>query len=149
MTRQELIMLQALPLEVKILKTKQRIREFISYFGVDGVYISFSGGKDSTVLLDIVRQEYPQVEAVFSNTGLEYPEIVQFARSFENVTMVRPKKTFKQVIQEHGYPIISKKTSRMLRDLQNAHDGNAKSRKLYLSRFRLDADGNETDKPNG
>lgn len=54
-TIKELQMLQALPLNVKIEKTKQRIREWIDRYGVDGVYVSFSGGKDSTVLLDIVR----------------------------------------------------------------------------------------------
>ena len=44
------------------------------------VYISFSGGKDSTVLLHIARQIYPEIEAVFVNTGLEYPEIQKFVK---------------------------------------------------------------------
>ena len=48
-TRDDLKMLQALPLDLKIRKTQQRIREWVSYYGVDGVYVSFSGGKDSTV----------------------------------------------------------------------------------------------------
>ena len=65
-------MLQNLPLDIKVAKSKQRIREFIDYFGADGVYISFSGGKDSTVLLDLVRQVEPNVKAVFADTGLEY-----------------------------------------------------------------------------
>lgn len=56
MDRKELIMLQALPLELKIEKTKLRIREFIDYVGINGCYISFSGGKDSTVLMHIVKQ---------------------------------------------------------------------------------------------
>lgn len=72
-TREELKMLQALPLDVKIRKTQQRIREWVEHYGEDGVYVSFSGGKDSTVLLDIVRKMYPEIEAVFVNTGLEYP----------------------------------------------------------------------------
>lgn len=107
-TREELIMLQSLPLEVKILKTQQRIREWVQHFGVDGVYISFSGGKDSTVLLHLVRELYPEVEAVFVNTGLEYPEIQRFVKTFDNVTVLYPKKTFKQVIYDYGYPILSK-----------------------------------------
>lgn len=49
-TKNDLAMLQALPLEVKVRKTQNRIREWVEYFGVDGVYVSFSGGKDSTVL---------------------------------------------------------------------------------------------------
>lgn len=84
MTSDELKMLQALPLEVKILKTKQRIREWVDEFGENGVHVSFSGGKDSTVLLDLVRGVYPDVQAVFVDTGLEYPEIKQFVNTINN-----------------------------------------------------------------
>jgi 3'-phosphoadenosine 5'-phosphosulfate sulfotransferase (PAPS reductase)/FAD synthetase len=110
-TKDELKMLQSLPLEVKVLKTQQRIREWVTHFGVDGVYVSFSGGKDSTVLLHLVRELYPDVEAVFVNTGLEYPEIQRFVKTFDNVKILYPEKTFKQVISEYGYPMISKEIS--------------------------------------
>lgn len=119
-TRDELKMLQSLPLEIKVAKTQQRIREWVDYFGVDGVYVSFSGGKDSTVLLHIVRELYPSVEAVFVDTGLEYPEIRQFAKSFDNVTVLRPKMRFDEVIKTYGYPIISKSVARKIHD---ARDG--------------------------
>lgn len=138
MTKQELTLLQALPLEVKILKTKARIREFISHFGQDGVYISFSGGKDSTVLLDLVRSEYPNVEAVFSNTGLEFPEVVQFAKSFDNVTMVRPKRTFKDVIENEGYPIVSKKVANMIRRLRMPEGKQENTKRLFLTGIKRD-----------
>ena len=101
-TKEELRQLQALPLDLKIARTKQRIREWVRHYGVYGVYISFSGGKDSTVLLHIAREMYPEIEAVFINTGLEYPEIQKFAMSFPNVKVVYPKKTFKQVLTEKG-----------------------------------------------
>lgn len=74
-TLQELKIRQALPLEVKINMTKIRLREWVNYYGLDGVYISFSGGKDSTVLLHIARSIYPDIKACFVDTGLEYPEI--------------------------------------------------------------------------
>ena len=99
-TREELKMLQSLSLEVKIAKTQQRIREWVTYFGVEGVYVSFSGGKDSTVLLHIVREMYPDVEAVFVNTGLEYPEIQRFVKTFDNVKILYPKMKFYEVIQK-------------------------------------------------
>ena len=102
---------QALPLEAKIKLTQQRIREWIDEYGEDGVYISFSGGKDSTVLLDIVRKDYPFVKAVFVDTGLEYPEIRSFVKGFENVDWIKSKMTFKQVIKKYGYPFISKEVS--------------------------------------
>ncbi len=107
MTGNDLKVLQELPLEVKILKTKQRIREYYNHFG-GKVYVSFSGGKDSTVLLDIVRQEYPDVPAVYVDTGLEFPEIKQFVNQTENVIKLRPEMNFTQVIKEYGFPVISK-----------------------------------------
>ena len=103
--------LQSYPLEIKISLTKQRIREWVHRYGVDGVYISFSGGKDSTVLLHIVREMYPDVPAVFADTGLEYPEIRSFVRNFDNVIWLKPKMTFRQVIEKYGYPFISKEVS--------------------------------------
>lgn len=100
-TREDLKYYQSLPLELKIAKTKDNIREFVREFGVDDVYVSFSGGKDSTVLLDIARKMHPEIEAVFVNTGLEYPEIQKFVKTFDNVRVVYPKKTFRQVIAEY------------------------------------------------
>ena len=100
-TKEELRQLQALPLDLKIARTQQRIREWVRRYGVNGVYISFFGGKDSTVLLHIAREMYPEIEAVFVNTGLEYPEIQKFAMSFPNVTVVYSKKTFVQVMKEY------------------------------------------------
>lgn len=110
-TRQDLQMLQALPLDLKISMTKARIRQWVNEFGEEGVYISFSGGKDSTVLLHLVREMYPRVPAVFCDTGLEYPEIRDFVKTFDNVTWLRPKMNFRQVIEKYGYPFISKEVS--------------------------------------
>lgn len=107
----DLWQMQSLPLEAKIRMTKYRIRQWVEYYGEDGVYVSFSGGKDSTVLLDLVRQMYSNVTAVFVDTGLEYPEIREFVKTFSNVVWLKPKKNFKQVITEYGYPFISKEVS--------------------------------------
>ena len=123
MTENELKMLQNYPLWMKVEKTKARIREWYENYNGE-VYVSFSGGKDSTVLLDIVRKMYPDVEAVFSDTGLEFPEIRAFVKSKENVTIIKPDKTFKQVITEKGYPIISKSVSNCVRlARKNIEDG--------------------------
>ena len=109
----QLKQMQSLPMEVKVMKTKARIREFYNHY--DGqVYVAFSGGKDSTVLLDIARSEYPDMKACFINTGLEYPEIVEFVKTIDNVDVVRPKKSFKQVIDQYGYPVISKAISKKI-----------------------------------
>ena len=110
-TIDDLRQFQAVPLEIKIAMTKRRIVDWVCEFGTDGVYVSFSGGKDSTVLLHMVRQMYPSVEAVFVNTGLEYPEIQKFVKTFENVTILRPKMRFDEVIKKYGYPVIGKHQS--------------------------------------
>ena len=123
MLRSGLKLLQNYPLDLKIEKTKLRIREWYEHYNGE-VYISFSGGKDSTVLLDIVRNMYPDVEAVFSNTGLEYPEIVKFVKYIPNVRILKPELTFKQVIDQKGYPVISKSVANTVRlARKNIEDG--------------------------
>lgn len=122
-TIQDLKQRQALPLEVKILMSKARIREWINEYGEDGVYVSFSGGKDSTVLLNLVREDYPNVRACFVDTGLEYPEIRDFIRTFDNVDIVRPEMNFKKVIETYGYPFISKEVSKSVYYARRYLDG--------------------------
>ena len=139
MEKWQLQQLQGLPLEVKIKKTQERIKEWYEHWNGQ-VYVSFSGGKDSTVLLHIVRQLYPDVEAVFVDTGLEYPEIRDFVKTFDNVTWLRPKMTFKKVIEEKGYPVVSKKYARFIRDLQNPTDENEATRHLRLTGYNRKGD---------
>ena len=79
------------------------------------VYVSFSGGKDSTVLLDLARRIYPDIPAVFVDTGLEYPELREFVKGFENVVWLKPQMNFRQVIQKYGYPLISKDVANTLK----------------------------------
>lgn len=113
-TFEDLKKMQSLPLERKILITQTRIIEWYQKFNGQ-VYVSFSGGKDSTVLLHIAREIYPDIPAVFVDTGLEYPEIRQFVKTFDNVTILRPKIRFYEVIRKYGYPIISKEVSESVR----------------------------------
>lgn len=116
-TAGDLKQMQSLPLSDKIRMTEYRIRQWYEAFDGD-VYVSFSGGKDSTVLLDIARRLYPDIEAVFVNTGLEYPSVRKFALSKKNVTELRPKMNFRDVIIKYGYPIISKEVARDVGDVQ-------------------------------
>lgn len=105
----ELRQMQALPLIAKIRKTQLRIREWYEHFNGQ-VYVSFSGGKDSTVLAHLVHELYPEVPLVFSNTGLEYPEIQSFARKM-GAEFIRPSMRFDEVISKYGYPIIGKEVA--------------------------------------
>lgn len=80
-----------------------------------------SGGKDSTVLLHLVRKLYPNIPAVFVDTGLEFPEIKEFALSQPNVIKLRPKMSFRQVIETYGYPLISKQEAAKIRKLRHSN----------------------------
>lgn len=141
MTNDQLKQLQALPLNIKIRKTEQRIREWYEHWE-GNVCVSFSGGKDSTVLLDIVRHLYPNVPAVFSDTGLEYPEIKEFVKTFPNVIIVRPKHSFKEILTKYGYPIISKEVAntvdnarRWIKENLTNNGGVTKTSNYYIKRI--------------
>ena len=126
----ELKQRQSLPLDAKIKLSLDRIRKFYDYFN-GNVYISFSGGKDSTVLLNLVRSLYPKIPAVFVNTGLEYPEIVKFVKTKENVIWIKPKMNFKDVIEKYGYPVVSKEVAKQIREIRNTKSDKLKNRRLY------------------
>jgi len=126
----ELKQKQSLPLEVKIRMTKLRIQEWYEHW--DGqVYVSFSGGKDSTVLLHIVRGMHPDVKAVFFDTGLEYPEIREFVKTIDNVDWVKPKMSFLEVIEKYGYPVVSKEVSRNIHEAKTTKSEYLKNKRLY------------------
>ena len=135
MENNELIMLQSLPLEIKVAKTKLRISEWVNHYGVDNVYISFSGGKDSTVLMHLIREVYPTVPCVYVDTGLEYPEVKQFVRKQDNVTILRPNMSFKQVIEKYGYLMTSKEQANYLHDIRYSTE------KMRMRRINGDSKG--------
>ena len=129
----ELRDLQALPLEEKINLTKRRIIDWYDHYR-GNVYVSFSGGKDSTVLLDLVRETLcdDSIPAVFANTGLEYAQIQRFVRDTPNAEIVRPSMRFDEVVSTYGYPIISKEVAGAIyyaRKIRNSDDANTSTRK--------------------
>lgn len=112
-TRQDLSIMQAWPLERKIQVTQTKILEWYYHYG-GNVSISFSGGKDSTVLLDLARRAFPDIPAVFVDTGLEYPEIREFVKTIPNVVWLRPEIPFPKVIEQYGYPVVSKDVAKRI-----------------------------------
>jgi len=103
--------MQNYPLSAKIGRTQARIMEYYNALG-GKIYVSCSFGKDSIVLLDIVRRIYPDALAVFCDTRLEYPEIRQLAKATPNVEWLRPDMTFAEVVKTKGYPVVSKELSK-------------------------------------
>lgn len=148
----ELEQLQSLPLNTKISMSEQRLRDWFNEFQ-GNVYVSFSGGKDSTVLTDLSASFCKifgwKLTVVFSDTGLEYPEIRKFVPWYVDYLrgkyqieidfiIVKPKMTFKQVIKTVGYPIGSKKIARMIHDCKHPTEKNEATRHLYLTGEKRD-----------
>lgn len=103
---------QSLPLDIKIQLTIARVRAWVNEFGEDGCYISFSGGKDSTVLMDIVRNRMGyNIPAMFVNVPTQFPELKTFALTWDNVDVMNPKISFMEVCDKYGFPLISKETA--------------------------------------
>ena len=112
-TYKDLQIMQSWSLERKVWVTQLRIMEWYKHFN-GKVKVSFSGGVDSLVLLDLARRIYPEIGAVFVNTTMEYPEIVRFVKGFDNVDIITPKISYTNVIEKYGYPVISKEVSNYL-----------------------------------
>lgn len=130
-TKQDLEIMRAWTLQRKIQVAQTRLIEWCIRFDWR-VYISFSGGKDSTVLADLAarlyKANYPLSPAapltlVFIDTGLEYPEIRKFVQAFAEWLRVTyeipvvleikyPKMTFPEVLTKYGYPVVSKEVSK-------------------------------------
>jgi 3'-phosphoadenosine 5'-phosphosulfate sulfotransferase (PAPS reductase)/FAD synthetase len=133
MEEKELVLRQHLPLGIKIKLSQDMIKQFYEIFE-GNVYISFSGGKDSTVLLYLVRQLYPDVPAVFVDTGLEYPEIREFVKTIPNVVWIKPKKSFFEVIQKYGYPIGSKAQATYIRQCRTTKSPEFRNYRLHAKK---------------
>ena len=118
--------LMALDLTAKELTTYEKLDEWYTAWGGQ-CYVSFSGGKDSTVLaylaaryLASFRTPPWELNLVFVNTGLEYPEIQKFVNEYAawlrreflrvtvNLVRLRPKMNIRQVVTKYGYSIIGK-----------------------------------------
>jgi 3'-phosphoadenosine 5'-phosphosulfate sulfotransferase (PAPS reductase)/FAD synthetase len=109
-TKEDLKAMQAWSFERKIRVAQTRIMEWYEHYGGKAC-INFSGGKDSTVLLDLARRCYPNIPAVYVDTRLEFPSVRQFALSALNVTVVKPTMRFDEVIKTYGWCFPNKETA--------------------------------------
>lgn len=73
--------------------------------------VAFSGGKDSTAVLDLVRKIDPSVTAVFCDTGVEAKTTYEYMDRIDNKVVLKPRKTYWQCVEEYGFPEIKGKIS--------------------------------------
>lgn len=144
--RESLRYLQKLPLEHKIILSKQLISNCIETFGEQQVYLSFSGGKDSTVLSSLACSLKPNILHLFSDTGCEYPETLSFVEEErqrgKNIVSVYPICrdgsiwTFERIVATYGYPLFSKAIANGIRTYRHAKTPITKQHALdYLERM--------------
>lgn len=146
-TKDDLKRFQAESLDEKFQRSLAKIAEWYSRWNNE-VYVSFSGGKDSTVLADICAKWCKIIGKplylVFVNTGLEYPEIQKFVKEYAEylrnkydievvLDIVRPKMRFDEVIKTYGYPIIGKRQANAVSlARKNLEDGRYSLRLMHL-----------------
>ena len=121
---------ETVEIDVLIPRTKLKQTEYIETIEDGQVYVSFSGGKDSTVLADLCarfcRNYGYTLYLLFVNTGLEYPEIQKFTKEYAEwlratydievvLDIIRPEMRFDEVIKTYGYPVVSKEVSNTVR----------------------------------
>lgn len=164
-TNEDLKTMQSWNLQKKIQVTTTRILEWYQKWECQ-CYVSFSGGKDSTVLADlcarVCKANGYKLTLWFSNTGLEYPEIIKHTKFFAewlkeqyqievDLIIDSPKDkdgkriTFKDVILKYGYPIISKEVALKIYHYRRNPNGcmgkffddNSEHIKKYGKRFSL------------
>ncbi len=123
-------------LEQKIKDAQNVIREAYEREG-GKLFVSFSAGKDSTVLKHIAQLMYPNIKIVFSNTTNELAEVLRYAKQFPEVITVTPNITFTKFVEKHGFPLISKEVSQKVSELKHTQ-----SKKLRYGRLHGDAKGN-------
>lgn len=172
-TKTDLLALQGEPLSIKVMRTTAKIAEWYSHFN-NSVYVSFSGGKDSTVLADLCARYCSVIHTplclVFVNTGLEYPEIQKHVKFFAewlrekyeievNLEILRPEMRFHEVVKKYGYPIISKAVGNCVagakrnpnganyKQICGEYETNGKRSKFNYGKYKrlLDADFNVSD----
>lgn len=90
----------------------------------NNAYLSFSGGKDSTVLHYLLDLALPgnKIPRLFINTGIEYEYIVDFVKKLEQkdsrIQIVNSNVNIKKMLEIEGYPFKSKEHSLKLGEWQ-------------------------------
>ncbi|MFR3650715.1 MAG: hypothetical protein ACLTXE_27075 [Enterocloster aldenensis] len=128
----QMVAMQALPYEVKVKRAELRAREYIEKLDDMELNAHVSvGGLDSIVLLLFLRKIGIDVPAI-SVSALEDKSIQRIHREL-GVIPIAPGKSKVQILQEYGFPVISKKIAGRIETLQNPTDKNRTVRHAIIT----------------
>ena len=114
----------------------EKIKSVIGQYGEDNFYISFSGGKDSTVLSWLIDEALPgnRIPRVYADTGIELNMVRDFVydlqKTDDRIVIIKPSTPIKPMLERDGYPFKSKEHSHYVNDYQN--NGMSKTSQRYL-----------------
>lgn len=112
------------------------IKKTIKEYGEDNFYLSFSGGKDSTMLHHLLDEALPgnRIPRVYFNTGIEFKMVADFVNSLakndDRFAIVKPRVAVKPMLEKEGYPFKSKEHSYCVSQYQR--NGMNKTARKYL-----------------
>lgn len=123
-----------------------KIQSVINKYGEENFYISFSGGKDSTVLSALIDMALPdnKIPRIYANTGIEYRLIVDFVEKERvkphpwELVILKPENNIMQTLREYGYPFKSKQHAKWVDMFQR--NGHTQSIENYISGENRDKD---------
>lgn len=137
--------------EFTLFDRKEKIKSVVDKYGEENCCISFSGGKDSTVLSRIVDEALPgnSIPRVYANTGIELNMIRDFvfklAESDSRVEIIKPQVPIIPTLEEYGYPFKSKEHSQRFREFKNSKE-QLKHVERYLGRYKRPNESEEVMK---
>lgn len=102
----------------------QKIQQIIGKYGEENFAISFSGGKDSTVLHHLIDMALPEnkIPRVYADTGIELGMIRNFVLDLQKhddrIQIIKPSTPIKPMLERDGYPFKSKKHAALVATYQ-------------------------------
>lgn len=99
----------------KVKRSGVLVDEFVENLGLDTVYVSTSGGKDSACVSHLCKEKYPEIKHIMFDTGLEYQATKDLAKK-QGAIIIPPKTGWKAFCEVKGYPVASKQVSKRIHD---------------------------------
>lgn len=115
-----------------------KIKSTVNKYGEENFAMSFSGGKDSTVMHYLFDMALPnnKIPRVYVNTGIELNMIRDFVlemqKTDDRIIMIKPTTPIKPMLERDGYPFKSKMHSEFVKRYQSKGFEGYKSVRAYV-----------------